>query len=164
MPLLINPEILNDFIKEHDINDIKENEYDNYCHICKLPHDHKSVILPCNHKYHVNCLKLNIKHNQTLKCPFCTSSYDMKCLKIPKSIIKCNHFFKNGKPCTFLAKPDKCGNIVKCIIHQNVEEKNKNESKIIINCCKGTTKKGEPCKKKGSDAYDGYCYLHYKQK
>lgn len=50
---------------------------ENECDICKMPHNEKSIELPCGHKFHYDCIKLwyefNKKKNKNYKltCTYC---------------------------------------------------------------------------------------------
>jgi hypothetical protein len=163
MTLSLNIEKLQKLFEEHSINEIKEDEYDNICHICKEPHNNNTCTLPCNHKYHLQCLQSNIHYNKVHKCPFCTQNFNIKHITDAITKIKCNHITNSGNKCKNNAKKDSNGEFVKCGIHQKVILKTSsidNDNILETNSCKGITLKGKPCKKNG--IYDSYCCYHKK--
>ena len=112
-----------------DLEDVDNSEIDAYCHICKEKHNKNSCKLPCNHNYHYNCLRCSWQKSSSKSYTCPLCNQNYGTL----SLVKGNKLFPT-------------------------EKKVRKKSKTDIIPCKGTTKKGLPCKNNGKN--NGYCHIH----
>ena len=96
-------------------------DYDNICEICFKDYDNNSIVLNCNHKFHINCIKYSIENKKKTVCPYCRGKINND---IIHNILRCNAILKSGKN-----KGNRCCNNSKfdiyCGIHKNNMLKNK---------------------------------------
>ena len=59
----------------------KQEEEDTTCAICmeNQPPTQSSCILPCRHRFHMNCIRTLLRHTQgTVRCPLCRAPSDLE--------------------------------------------------------------------------------------
>ena len=95
-------------------------DYDKICQICFSEFNDEDIVLKCNHKFHIYCLKLSIKEfSKNGYCPYCRDNIDSN---THNKIFTCNAILKSGKN-----KGNLCNNKSKyniyCGLHKNYIKK-----------------------------------------
>ena len=100
-------------------------DYDNICQICFGDFNDHTISLNCNHKFHINCVKLSIlnKPYKEQVCPYCRTKVDLRTLN---KLNRCQAILKSGKnkgyQCSYTSKfGSYCGRHKMIDINKNVD-------------------------------------------
>ena len=99
MTLIFNNNEYADILRTLNNN---KNSIDNICGICKDTLLLDTLTLPCNHRFHSNCLKESFFSYQKKKCPYCNidipwNLYKKKCMIKKKNGEQCNKVCYNDE-------------------------------------------------------------------
>jgi hypothetical protein len=104
---------------------------DDLCAICYDEHNETSVILKCNHKYHLDCITQSIKISKCKECPYCRDKIYGSIIRLKKKQDREKELLK-PKCCFILKSGINKGNICNKTVEKDTDKYCKRHKKSIF--------------------------------